>query len=753
MAQGRRASGNTLRGKLEEQHRQALARGFDAETGRTKDQEFVRSFHALVQRILDTPPESIPNLRLVVAGEFAGGDGGALPAVSARQGQELVIFRRLAEASGYGFCVADVKGTITYVNQALCRLLAEHDPEDILGRNITACYPEDVQESFAINIIPTVVKNGQWVGELPLRAASGQQTPTLQNIFLVHGAAGTPPYLGNLIIDITDRIRAEEGLRQSEERYRNLIENMQEAVYTIDTNGIFTFMSKAVEEFTGYRPEDVIGRSFREFIYQDDREGLERQFRDLVQGATPGPSEYRILTRSVDLRWVRSSTRPMIVGGKVVGVQGVLTDITARKRAEQALQSSEEKFSQAFRLSPDGMFIFRIADGEILDVNESFLRTTGLPRSEVVGESTHVLQYWPQPGGRDAFVRALRETGAADSAEGSLRSNDGRLIPVLLFARSIEVGGEPHAICVTRDITDRRRFEDSIRRQRELSLDLRTAEGPDDAIRLCVEAALAVSEMDAGGFYALDRESGELELRYATGLSPEFIHRNRRFAADSELTRQAAAAKPVYTQREGFSAQYSSDNAGEGLRAVAVIPVVTPERVVGVLNVASRIRTEIPESVRESLEAVAAQIGTVLIQAEAAAALRDCERNHRRLVGALGEGVAWHRLVFNDRAEPIDYEFVDVNPAFERILGVPREAVVGQRARDVYGGNQPFQLDRFGRVALAEEEARFLAHCPACARQLRIHAFSPRRGQFIAVITEAAETLEGSTTPAAEGSE
>ncbi len=752
MTQGRRASGGALRGKLEEQHQEALARGFDAQTGRTKDQEFVRCFHALVQRILDTPPEEIANLRLVSAGELTGGDDGAWPAASARQGQELVIFRRLAEASGYGFCVADVKGTITYANHALCRLLAEHDPEDVLGRNITTCYPDEVQEAFAINIIPTVVKNGQWVGELPLRSAAGQRTPTLQNIFLVHGAAGTPPYLGNLIIDITDRIRAEEGLRQSEERYRNLIENMQDAVYTIDTNGIFTFMSKAVEAFTGYRSEDVVGRSFREFIYQDDREELERQFRDLVQGVTPGPSEYRILTRSVDVRWVRSSTRPMVSGGKVVGVQGVITDITARKRVEQALRSSEEKFSQAFRLSPDGMFIFRIAEGEILDVNESFLRTTGLPRSEVVGKSTHALLYWPLPGGRDAFVRSLGDTGAADSAEGALRSSDGRLIPVLVSARSIEVGGEPHAICVARDITHRRRFEESIRRQRDLSLDLRTAQSPDEAIRLCVEAALAVAEMDAGGFYALDRDSGELELRYGTGLSPEFLHRNRRFSADSEPTRLVLAGKPVYTQHERFEGPPTPGKPGEGLRAVAVIPVATAERVVGVLNVASRIRAEVPESAREPLEAVATQIGSVLAQAEAAEALRNCERMHRLLAGAMNEGVAWHRLVHDARGEPVDYEFVDVNPAFERLLGVTREAVVGKRARDVYGGDQPFHLERFRRVALSEEQAHFSADCPACAKHVRIRAFSPCRGQFIAVIREARASQEEPDSAAPAGS-
>ncbi len=729
---GRRASGSSIRHRIEEQHREVLARGIDPGTDKVRDLQFLRRYQALVQRILEAPAEALPDLRVVASEEPGPSHIESSPQARRHEGRELIIFRRLAEASGYGFCVADEKGIITYANRALCRLLAAHDPEDLIGRSLTACYPEEVQENFAIGIIPTVVKHGQWVGELPLRSASGQRTPTLQNIFLVHGEVGAQPYLGNLIIDITDRQRAEDALRQSEERYRGLIENLQDAVFSIDAQGTILFVSKAIEAFTGFRPEELVGRSFREFLFQDDRVEVERQFEELLQDLSHGPWEYRILTKSVDVRWVRSSSRPIVVDGKITGVTGILTDITARKWAEQALQKSEEKFSQAFRRSPESLFIYRIDDGEIIEANEGFQKATGLQLSDILGRPVHTLQYWAHSERRDAFDLTLLESGVADSEEGALRANDGRLIPVWTSARRIELGGVACAICVARPIGDRRRLEESIRIQRDLSLSLRTASGLEEAVRLCVEAAVALAGMDVGAFYLLDRDTGALDLLYATGLSPEFQSRAKHLPAASKQTRLITGGQPVRGVQDWWE-----DAAEEGLRALVVLPVIGTGQVIGALGVASHIRTGVPARVETSLEAVAAQVGSAVAQAQTAAALRDMEQICRALSASLSEGVAWHRLIYNDHGEPVDYELVEANPAFERIVGAKREALIGKRSREVYGGDQPFCFEPFCRVALLEGQLDFKTSSPAGGPRLHVRAFSPRRGHFIAVIRPA----------------
>ncbi len=716
-----------------------MSRGFDPTSGRVKDPVFVRRYFALVRAILGMETDRLDALRLITSQDLESAADLPSPTAQRREGRELIIFRRLAETSGYGFCVADIKGMISYANRSLCRLLAEHAPEGLIGRNIISCYPEDVQESFAINIIPTVVKNGQWVGELPLQSSSGTRTPTLQNLFVVHGEKGASPYLANLIIDITDRKRAEEALRQSEERYRALIENMKDAVYTIDKVGRITYISKAIEAFTGYRPEEIVGRSFREFIYQDDREMSERRFRQLLEGKVSGPLEFRVLTKSVDVRWVRSSSRPMVAGGETVGVQGVVTDITASKRVEQALQKSEEKFSKAFMLSPHSMFIYRLSDGEILEVNEGFLRATGHSKREVVGKSLHALEYWARPGGQESFLRVLSEAGKASSAEAALRSSDGRLIPVHMTARSIEIDGVACAICVARDISDHRRAEAFMRRQRELMHELHTAESLEEATRICLEAALEVSEMDAGTYHQVIRETGDLVLVYATGLSPEFVGRVRHIASDSDRARLVMEGRPIYALFEELGTPGMEPKGGEGLRATGLIPVLREGRAVGVLNVHSHVRNDVPAAVRDPLESIAAQIGGVVGEAEAAEALRASEENYFLLLKSMEEGVAWHRLIFDTKDEPVDYELVEANPAFERILGLDRESILGQRSCLVYGGVQPFMFGVFRRVALTGAAAAFEAEHPRGGKRLRYRVYSPRSGEFVTLVQHAGE--------------
>jgi PAS domain S-box-containing protein len=735
MVRGRRASGSTLRHRIDERHREVMARGLDPATGRIQDGEFLRHYLAILQQILATPEGSLPDPRLASAPEVAR--EGGLAGDRKRAGHELIIFRRLAEVSGYGFCVADIKGRITYANRALCRLLAEQSPEELIGRDLPSCYPQEVQESFAIHIIPTVVKNGQWAGELPLRAASGGRTPTLQNIFVVHGEAGASPYLANLIIDITDRKRAEEALRQSEERHRLLVENLEDAVFTIDRTGRVTYISRAVESFMGYRPEEVVGRSYREFVYQDDRERVDRQFAEIMAGRAIPPTELRLLTKGVEIRWARSSSRPLVVDDQVVGIHGLLSDITASKHVEEALQKSEEKFSKAFRLSPDSMFIYRLSDGEILEVNDSFLRTTGFRKSDVAGKPVRAFKYWARPGGQGAFHRALQESGRAESAEVSLRSSDGRLVPVTIGAQSIELAGLPCAICVARDISDRRRSEEFIRHQRELVERLRGADGLSDAIRICVETALKVSEFDAGGFYLFDDATGDLHLRYATGLSPDFVSRVSRYPADVPQARLVLEGRPLYTTYEQLPVLPTEARVNEGLRAVAAVPVPGGGRILGLLNVASHVRVDVPIPVREALEAVAAHAGGVVIQDRAADALRQCEHAHQSLLAMMPQGVARHRLILDENEEPRDYEVLDVNPAFAHLAGATRAALVGKRSREVYGGEVPFQLDVLRRVALAEEPASFEADCPGFGKRLRIQAFAPGRGQFILMVEPA----------------
>jgi len=142
--------------------------------------------------------------------------------------------------------------------------------------------------------------------------------------------------------DITERKQAEEALRELKRKYRDLVENVGEVIYAIDGNGLITYISPAVIRFIGYKPSEVIGRSFTEFVYKEDLSRIMEGFRKIISGHLQ-PSEYRFIAKSGEIRWARAASRPTFEGDRITGIQGVVTDITERKRAAEALRESEKK--------------------------------------------------------------------------------------------------------------------------------------------------------------------------------------------------------------------------------------------------------------------------------------------------------------------------------------------------------------------------------------------------------------------------
>ena len=150
--------------------------------------------------------------------------------------------------------------------------------------------------------------------------------------------------------DITERKRAERALRESEERYRDLVEDINEVIYQLDAGGRITYISPVVEEGGGYSPSEIVGRPFTDFVHPDDLSLAVENFRRSASGH-PRPNEYRLLSKAGEAVWVRSFGRPIFEGDRVVGVRGVLANITERKLAEEALSREAEDSSSIAAVS------------------------------------------------------------------------------------------------------------------------------------------------------------------------------------------------------------------------------------------------------------------------------------------------------------------------------------------------------------------------------------------------------------------
>jgi PAS domain S-box-containing protein len=147
-----------------------------------------------------------------------------------------------------------------------------------------------------------------------------------------------------LEIQVAQRTQA---LEASEQEYRTLVENLSEVIYAADMRGIFTYISPSIESFLGYSPAEVIGQHFSMLIHPEDLSKVTGRFQLFVDGESPQPAEYRMVSSSGEARWTRATSTPVLEEDQVVGLRGVLMDITAhrqiREQRERAAAAAERQ--------------------------------------------------------------------------------------------------------------------------------------------------------------------------------------------------------------------------------------------------------------------------------------------------------------------------------------------------------------------------------------------------------------------------
>ncbi len=259
-------------------------------------------------------------------------------------------YRGIIENSNDGIALVDAQAKITDWNAGMEQItgLAR---EQVLGRpywdvqfqlepqarKTPALYELIRAATFAL------LETGQspWLRDImerDMQRADG--TPCVVQISLSTIQTDKGPGLVGIIRDVTEHRRTENALQESEEIYRNLVENVSDIIYALDTQGRVTYVSPAVESVLGYSPAEVTGQPFSRFVVPADASPIKGAIRQAMSGQGSGSSEFRVVARSGEVRWLRASGRPIVDGDQVRGVRGVLTDITSRKQAEAQLKEA-----------------------------------------------------------------------------------------------------------------------------------------------------------------------------------------------------------------------------------------------------------------------------------------------------------------------------------------------------------------------------------------------------------------------------
>ncbi|HEY5133569.1 MAG TPA: PAS domain S-box protein, partial [Candidatus Krumholzibacteriaceae bacterium] len=267
-----------------------------------------------------------------------------------------------------------------------------------------------------------------------------------------------------IVVDMTDRKLIEKELKESEERFRNIVEKGTNLFYVHSPDHVFTYLSPQVEAILGYKPEEALVR-WTDFA--SDNPVNERAFeltqRAIDTGERQPHYEAELIAKDGRRVWFEVNEAPLVRDGKTVAIIGAAQDITERKRAEDALRQRQAKLDSIFRAAPIGIGIDK--NRILIEVNDRVCEMTGYSRDELVGKSSRMLYMTDQEFdyvGHEKYAQIAQK--GIGLVETRLRRKDGTAIDVLLSTAPVVEGDLSGGVTFTAlDITERRRAEDALR--------------------------------------------------------------------------------------------------------------------------------------------------------------------------------------------------------------------------------------------------------------------------------------------------
>ncbi len=311
-----------------------------------------------------------------------------------------------------------------FASEAYCR---EHgrSTKDVVGYPVAHIFGETSFKKFLKKHLDqcfagNVVRYENWLGIPP-------EQPRYYRVSYspYFNAAGQVTHAVVASQDITDLKREEESLAKSEPGFKTIMKSMHYGVFTFDTEGRFTFVNDVVIERSGYPREWYVGKNLFQVVRPQERESVQKHFEATVRGEQVLPYEFSYLRAENDVAWVHISTTAIREGGKVVGVLGVLLDITKRVQSEQALKESERKYRTLFEDSRDAIFITD-RTGRLTDVNSSFLKLFGYTKEEA--HAMRAIDTYVNREECKEYVKAIGEKGFVEEFTVKLKKKNGAVM-------------------------------------------------------------------------------------------------------------------------------------------------------------------------------------------------------------------------------------------------------------------------------------------------------------------------------------
>ena len=380
-------------------------------------------------------------------------------------------FRTILERMQDAYFEMDLAGNFTYVNFTTRDSVA-YSKEELIGKNYRLVTPKDewdkVFKAFS-EVYQTQIPNKAFSHRFLQK--DGAILFAESSIDLCRDEKGQVTGFRCISRDVTERMQLDEVLLRSEQRFRTIIERMQDAYYELDLKGNYTFSNYAVMNSLGYSRAELIGMNYRQIIPADEAQNIFHAYNDVFRTGIPNKGLSHKCKRKDGKIIFMESTIDLQTNdtGEIIGFRTVSRDITERKALEEELRQSEERYRTILQEMEDSYYEVD-RSGNFTFVNDSTCRETGYTRREMIGMNYRKATFREDVETVYRVFNNVYRTGKPNRAfshrmvrkDGSVRFVEAAISP-LKNKQGETVGFR----CVSRDVTERKRLEDDLARSEE----------------------------------------------------------------------------------------------------------------------------------------------------------------------------------------------------------------------------------------------------------------------------------------------
>src|SRR5215211_2905505 len=378
-------------------------------------------------------------------------------------------FRSIFDHAPIGVAMVSLEGRYLQVNRSLCEILGytEEELQALTWQEIT--HPDDLAASSAH---ARRIVEGEFLRyhlEKRFLHANGHTVWASLSVSLVRDAEGEPLYFVSQIQDVTERKKVEKVIKESEKRFRSLVQYSSDIITILDADGTVHYVSPAVERVTGYRPEEQVGTNAFGSVHPDDREQALNTFAKVLKrpGLHP-PLEFRVPHKDGSWRYLEHVVNNLVDDPSVRGVVITSRDVTERKEMDRKLREAEQRYRTLIERVPAVVYIQELGlPGSAMYMSPQIQTLTGYSSEECRDSDLRWRMVHPDDRERIRLEdERAGEPGEIFTTEYRVVHRDGRIKWVRNEAVVVEdeVSGTRYWQGFMLDITERKRFEEALER-------------------------------------------------------------------------------------------------------------------------------------------------------------------------------------------------------------------------------------------------------------------------------------------------